>query len=82
MRKLEKAAVAEVADCRYRAPQEAVKQASRHFGSFGEPIVGLSFDIAEGLEPFLYLSRLLVGVIAAAFGRLKVLLLIVVTNRM
>lgn len=75
-------AVAEMADCRYRAPHEAVKEPSRPFGSFGESIVGPSLDVAEGFEPLLYLSRLLAGVIAAAFGRLEVLLLIVVTNRM
>ena len=74
--------VAGVTDCRYRGPQEAAKQASRRSGSLGESTNGLSIDIAERFEPVLYLSRFFLGVFTAAFGRLEVLLLIIVTNRM
>ena len=79
---LQPGAVAGVADCRYRAPQEDANQANRRCGFFGESTVGMSLDVAERFEPFFYLSRFFLGIFTAAFRRQEVFLLIVVTNRM
>ena len=79
---LQPGAVAGVADCSYRAAQEDANQANRRCGFFGELAVVRSLDVAKRFEPFLHLSRFFLGIFAAAFRRLEVFLLIVVTNRM